>query len=73
MILYSLTVSLRNDYTGMLPICDLFMLAPEFHIVVQAGSRGELYNLAIRGADIGGSDGIDVWGEQFRRYPVNPC
>ena len=37
-------------------------IAPEFHIVVQDGSNGELYNLAIRGADIGGSDGIDVWG-----------
>ena len=39
-----------------------FYLAPEFHLVIQQGSSGEIYNLAIRGADIGGSDGVDVWG-----------
>ncbi len=55
--------------------------APEFHLVIQEGSNGEVYNMAIRGAydnqlsecvrthvlglvgaNIGGSDGIDVWG-----------
>ncbi|EJD02519.1 rhamnogalacturonan-hydrolase [Fomitiporia mediterranea MF3/22] len=36
--------------------------SPEFHLVIQEGSNGEIYNLAIRGADIGGSDGVDVWG-----------
>ncbi|KAF7969538.1 hypothetical protein HWV62_26987 [Athelia sp. TMB] len=38
------------------------LAAPEFHIVVQGGANGEMYNLAIRGADIGGSDGIDISG-----------
>lgn len=37
--------------------------APEFHIVVQEGTNGEIYNMAIRGADIGGSDGIDISGK----------
>ena len=36
--------------------------APEFHLVIQQGYNGEIYNLAIRGANIGGSDGVDVWG-----------
>lgn len=38
------------------------MKAPEFHLVIQAGSNGEVYNLAIRGTNLGGSDGVDVWG-----------
>ena len=37
--------------------------APEFHLIVQGGSNGEIYNLAIRGANIGGSDGIDIYGK----------
>jgi len=40
----------------------IFVDSPEFHIVVQEGSNGELYNLAIRGGNLGGSDGIDVSG-----------
>ncbi|KAG8918871.1 hypothetical protein FRC00_011992, partial [Tulasnella sp. 408] len=35
---------------------------PEFHVIVQEGSNGELYNLAIRGTNLGGSDGIDISG-----------
>ncbi|KAI0823445.1 rhamnogalacturonan-hydrolase [Trametes gibbosa] len=42
---------------------DLILVdSPEFHLVLEAGSNGEVYNMAIRGANIGGSDGIDVWG-----------
>ncbi|RDX45296.1 rhamnogalacturonase [Lentinus brumalis] len=42
---------------------DLILVdSPEFHLVIQEGSNGEVYNMAIRGANIGGSDGIDVWG-----------
>jgi rhamnogalacturonan hydrolase len=37
-------------------------IAPEFHVVIQGGSNGEVYNLAIRGANIGGSDGVDISG-----------
>ncbi|KAG8987281.1 hypothetical protein FRB94_005166 [Tulasnella sp. JGI-2019a] len=40
----------------------IFVDAPEFHIVVQTGSNGEMYNLAIRGTNLGGSDGIDISG-----------
>jgi rhamnogalacturonan hydrolase len=40
----------------------IFVDSPEFHIVIDNSVQGEIYNLAIRGADIGGSDGIDVTG-----------
>ncbi|KAG8860325.1 hypothetical protein FRB96_003974, partial [Tulasnella sp. 330] len=40
----------------------IFVDSPEFHVIVQTGSNGELYNLAIRGTNLGGSDGIDISG-----------
>ncbi|KIJ54506.1 glycoside hydrolase family 28 protein [Sphaerobolus stellatus SS14] len=40
----------------------IFVDSPEFHVIVQGGSNGELYNLAIRGTNLGGSDGIDISG-----------
>ncbi|CCL98195.1 uncharacterized protein FIBRA_00189 [Fibroporia radiculosa] len=50
---------------------DLILVdSPEFHLVVQDGSGGEVYNLAIRGADIGGSDGVDVWGDNYWIHDV---
>ncbi|KAG8839610.1 hypothetical protein FRB91_006866 [Serendipita sp. 411] len=51
---------------------DLIMVdSPEFHIVVQQGSNGEIYNMMIRGADIGGSDGIDVSGTNHWIHDVS--
>ncbi|KAF7969537.1 hypothetical protein HWV62_26985 [Athelia sp. TMB] len=50
---------------------DLILVdSPEFHLVVQDGSNGEVYNLAIRGADIGGSDGIDITGNNHWVHDV---
>ncbi|KAI5119242.1 hypothetical protein M0805_008793 [Coniferiporia weirii] len=50
---------------------DLILVdSPEFHLVIQQGSNGEIYNLAIRGADIGGSDGVDVWGSNYWIHDV---
>ncbi|PVG00146.1 rhamnogalacturonase [Serendipita vermifera] len=50
---------------------DLIMVdAPEFHLVVQEGSNGEIYNMVIRGANIGGSDGIDISGENHWVHDV---
>jgi rhamnogalacturonan hydrolase len=40
----------------------VFVDSPEFHVIIDNSVQGEIYNLAIRGADIGGSDGIDVTG-----------
>ncbi|KAG8831294.1 hypothetical protein FRC17_003341 [Serendipita sp. 399] len=51
---------------------DLIMVdSPEFHLVIQTGSNGEVYNLMIRGADIGGSDGIDVSGTNHWIHDVS--
>ena len=44
--------------------------APEFHIILDNSQKGEVYNLAIRGADIGGSDGIDVSGSNIWIHDV---
>ncbi|KLO13032.1 rhamnogalacturonan-hydrolase [Schizopora paradoxa] len=42
---------------------DLILVdSPEFHLIVQEGSNGEVYNLAIRGTNLGGSDGVDISG-----------
>ncbi|KAF9526747.1 rhamnogalacturonase [Crepidotus variabilis] len=50
---------------------DLVLVdSPEFHVVVQTGSRGEIYNLAIRGSNIGGSDGIDISGDNHWVHDV---
>lgn len=39
--------------------------APAFTVIVENGSRGELYNLVIRAGDEGGLDGIDLWGDNI--------
>ena len=62
--------------------------APEFHLVIQSGQNGEVYNMAIRGmvhstarqrmvtniaptgGNIGGSDGVDVWGNNYWIHDV---
>lgn len=48
----------------------IFVDSPEFHIIVQTGSNGELYNLAIRGTNLGGSDGIDISGDNHWVHDV---
>ncbi|KDR70167.1 hypothetical protein GALMADRAFT_255018 [Galerina marginata CBS 339.88] len=48
----------------------IFVDSPEFHIIVQTGSNGELYNLAIRGTNLGGSDGIDISGNNHWVHDV---
>ncbi|KAF8914337.1 rhamnogalacturonan-hydrolase [Gymnopilus junonius] len=50
---------------------DLILVdSPEFHLIVQTGSNGELYNLAIRGTNLGGSDGIDISGDNHWVHDV---
>lgn len=52
-------------------IHDLILVdSPEFHLIVQEGSNGEVYNMAIRGANIGGSDGIDISGNNHWVHDV---
>lgn len=36
--------------------------SPAFHLIIDTCSNGEIYNVIVRGANMGGLDGIDVWG-----------
>lgn len=62
---------LRVIKTSDFSVHDLkFVDAPAFHISLDTSTNGELYNLAIRGGDHGGLDGIDVWGTNIHIHDV---
>ncbi|KAK8154104.1 pectin lyase fold/virulence factor [Phyllosticta citribraziliensis] len=44
--------------------------APSFHLVIDTCSNGEIYNLVIRGAYMGGTDGVDVWGTNLWLHDI---
>ncbi|KAF4314156.1 hypothetical protein SLS57_007298 [Botryosphaeria dothidea] len=44
--------------------------SPSFHFSLDTCKNGELYNLAIRGGDHGGLDGIDVWSDNIWIHDV---
>lgn len=44
--------------------------APAFHFSLDTCSNGEVYNMAIRGGDLGGLDGIDVWSNNVWIHDV---
>lgn len=46
------------------------MDAPAFHIFLDACTNGEVYNLAIRGGDHGGLDGLDVVGNNIHVHDI---
>ena len=46
------------------------MDAPEFFLVMDTCSNGEVYNSIIRGGSEGGLDGIDVWGKNIWIHDV---
>ncbi|OKL60948.1 putative rhamnogalacturonase B [Talaromyces atroroseus] len=39
--------------------------SPSFHFTMDTCTNGEVYNMAIRGGNEGGLDGIDVWGDNI--------
>jgi len=39
-------------------------------LIIDSSNNGEIYNMAIRGANIGGSDGVDVWGNNVWVHDV---
>lgn len=39
--------------------------SPAFHFTMDTCSNGEVYNMAVRGANEGGLDGFDVWGNNI--------
>lgn len=50
---------------------DLILVdAPAFHFSLDTCSNGEVYNMAIRGGDSGGLDGIDVWSNDIWIHDV---
>ncbi|KAK2595694.1 hypothetical protein N8I77_013719 [Diaporthe amygdali] len=62
---------LRVIKTNNFSVHDLrFVDAPAFHISLDTCTNGELYNLAIRGGDHGGLDGIDVWSNNVHIHDV---
>lgn len=44
--------------------------SPSFHFVMDTCTNGEVYNMAIRGGNEGGLDGIDVWGDNIWVHDV---
>ncbi|RAL14468.1 putative extracellular rhamnogalacturonase [Aspergillus homomorphus CBS 101889] len=44
--------------------------SPSFHFSIDTCTNGEIYNMAIRGANHGGLDGIDVWSENIWIHDV---
>ncbi|THH06186.1 hypothetical protein EW145_g4260 [Phellinidium pouzarii] len=62
---------LRIETSTNYSVHDIILVdSPEFHLVIQQGSNGEIYNMAIRGTNLGGSDGIDVWGDNYWIHDV---
>lgn len=50
---------------------DLILVdSPSFHFSMDTCTNGEVYNMAIRGADSGGLDGIDVWSSNMWIHDV---
>jgi len=45
--------------------------APAFHFSMDTCKNGEVYNIIIRGAYMGGIDGIDVWSENVWIHDVS--
>lgn len=43
-----------------------------FHFVMNTVTNGEAYNMAIRGGDWGGLDGVDVVGTNVWIHDVSP-
>lgn len=44
--------------------------SPAFHFSMDTCDKGEVYNMAIRGGNSGGLDGIDVWGTNIWIHDV---
>lgn len=44
--------------------------SPAFHLVMDTCKNGEVYNMIVRGANMGGLDGVDVWGSNIWIHDV---
>lgn len=69
---------LRVEKTNNFSVHDIILVdAPMFHFVMNTVTNGEAYNIAIRGGDWGGLDGVDVvgsnvWIHDVRSYLFRP-
>ncbi|OJD32968.1 rhamnogalacturonase b [Diplodia corticola] len=62
---------LRFYDTTDFSVHDLALVdSPSFHFSIDTCKNGEIYNLAIRGGDHGGLDGIDVWSDNMWIHDV---
>ena len=56
-----------NDFS----VHDIALVdAPAFHFSLDTNTNGEIYNMAIRGGNEGGLDGIDVWSTNIHIHDV---
>jgi rhamnogalacturonan hydrolase len=63
---------LRFEKTNNFSVHDIILVdAPMFHFVMNTCTNGEAYNMAIRGGDEGGLDGVDVIGTNIWVHDVS--
>jgi hypothetical protein len=64
---------LRLEKVNNFSVHDIILVdAPMFHFVMNTVTNGEAYNMAIRGGDWGGLDGVDVVGTNVWIHDVCP-
>lgn len=64
---------LRLVTTTNFSVHDLALVdAPAFHFSMDTCTNGEVYNMAIRGRNLGGLDGIDIWSNNIWVHDVRP-
>jgi rhamnogalacturonan hydrolase len=62
---------LRVEKTTNFSVHDIILVdAPMFHFVMNTCTNGEAFNMAIRGGDWGGLDGVDVTGTNIWVHDV---
>jgi rhamnogalacturonan hydrolase len=63
---------LRLEKTNNFSVHDIVLVdAPMFHFVLNICTNGEAYNMAIRGGDWGGLDGVDITGNNLWVHDVS--
>lgn len=63
---------LRLNKVNNFSVHDIVLVdAPAFHFSLDTCENGEVYNMAIRGGDWGGLDGIDVWSNNIWIHDVS--
>ncbi|RDI84892.1 hypothetical protein Vi05172_g4996 [Venturia inaequalis] len=62
---------LRIVKTTNFSVHDLALVdAPAFHFSIDTCTNGEIYNMAIRGRNLGGLDGLDIWSNNIWVHDV---